>query len=77
MSLPPEERLRRGRAVRLHLIVGLFTLLVLIAVNALFSSRYPWWLWVLTAWVPLIACHTAWAKGLFDRNNLDRNKEGS
>jgi hypothetical protein len=55
----------------------LFTLLVLIAVNALFSSRYPWWLWVLTAWAPLIIAHTAWAKGLFDRNNLDRNKEGS
>jgi hypothetical protein len=40
---------------------------VLIAVNALFSSRYPWWLWVLTAWMPLIAGHTAWAMGLFDR----------
>ena len=50
MSLSPEERMRRGRAVRLHLIVALFALLVLIAVNALFSSRYPWWLWVLTAW---------------------------
>jgi hypothetical protein len=77
LSLPPEERLRRGRAVRLHLIVALFTLLLLIAVNALFSSRYPWWLWVLTGWAPLIIAHTAWAKGLFDRNNLDRNKEGS
>jgi hypothetical protein len=77
LSLSPEERLRRGRAVRLHLIVGLLTLLVLIAVNALFSSRYPWWLWVLTAWAPLILGHAAWAKGLFDRNNLDRNKEGS
>jgi hypothetical protein len=57
--------------------VALLTLLVLIAVNALFSSRYPWWLWVLTAWAPLIIGHAAWAKGLFDRNNLDRNKEGS
>ena len=72
MSLPPEERLRRGRAVRLHLIVALFALLVLIAVNALTSSRYPWWLWVLTAWMPLIAIHTAWGMGL-----LDRKKEGS
>ena len=73
VSLPPEERLRRGRAVRLHLIVGLFALLVLIAVNALFSSRYPWWLWVLVVWLPLIAGHAAWARGLFDRNR----KEGS
>ena len=72
MSLSPEERMRRGRAVRLHRDRGLARALVLIAVNALFSSRYPWWLWVLTAWMPLIAGHTAWAKGLFDRN-----KEGS
>jgi hypothetical protein len=72
VSLSPEEHMRRGRAVRLHLIVALFALLVLIAINALFSSRYPWWLWVLTAWAPLIAGHAAWAKGLFDRN-----KEGS
>jgi hypothetical protein len=50
----------------------LFTLLVLIAVNALISSRYPWWLWVLMAWMPLLAVHTAWGMGLFDRN-----KEGS
>jgi len=68
----PEERLRRARFVRLHLIVALFGLMVLIAANALFSSRYPWWLWVLTAWIPLIVGHVAWAKGLFDRN-----KEGS
>ena len=72
MSLSPEERLRRARSVRLHVIVALLTLLVLIAVNAFTSSRYPWWLWVLTAWMPLIALHTAWGMGLFDRN-----KEGS
>ena len=77
MRLAPEERMKRARSVRLHVIVALFTLLVLIAVNAFISSRYPWWLWVLTAWAPLIIAHTAWAKGLFDRNNLDRNKEGS
>ncbi len=72
MNLSPEERVRRGRIVRVHVIVALFALLVLIAVNAIFSSRYPWWLWVLTAWMPLIAVHTAWAMGLFDRN-----REGS
>ena len=63
MRLAPEERMRRARSVRLHLIVALFALMALIAVNALFSSRYPWWLWVLTAWLPLIAGHTAWAHG--------------
>ena len=72
MSLSPEERMRRGRTVRLHVIAALLTLLVLIAVNAIFSSRYPWWLWVLMVLMPLIAGHTAWAMGLFDRN-----KEGS
>ena len=72
MRLAPEERMRRARSLRLHLIVALLALLVLIAVNALTSSRYPWWLWVLVAWMPLIAIHTAWGRGL-----LDRNKEGS
>ena len=68
MRLTPEERMRRARSVRLHLIAALFALLVLIAVNALTSSRYPWWLWALAAWLPLIAMHTAWGKGLFDRH---------
>jgi uncharacterized membrane protein YdbT with pleckstrin-like domain len=68
VSLSPEERTRRGRAVRKHVIWALLTLLVLIAVNALFTSRYPWWLWMLIAWMPLIAAHTAWAMGLFERS---------
>ena len=41
MRLTPEERMKRSRSVRLHVIVALLTLLVLIAVNALTSSRYP------------------------------------
>ncbi|TMJ28083.1 MAG: hypothetical protein E6G95_09580 [Alphaproteobacteria bacterium] len=69
--------MRRARSVRRHVIVALLALLVLIAVNALFSSAYPWWLWVLMAWMPLIAGHTAWSMGLFERNRLDRSKEGS
>ena len=72
MRLSPEERMRRARSVRLHLIVALLALLVLIAVNAVTSSRYPWWLWVLVAWMPVIAVHTAWGRGLFGHN-----KEGS
>jgi hypothetical protein len=66
--LTPEERMRRARHVRLHVIAALLTLLVLIAVNALFSSAYPWWLWVLMVWMPIIAGHTAWSIGLFDRS---------
>ena len=74
--ISPEERLKRGRSVRLHVIVALFTLLACIAANAIFTSQYPWWLWVLVAWMPLIAAHTAWAMGLFERRRVDRNKEG-
>ena len=69
MAITPEERMRRNRAVRLHVIVALLILLLLIAVNAFTSSQNPWWLWVLMAWMPLVAGHTAWAMGLFDRNN--------
>jgi fatty acid desaturase len=68
VSLSPEERMRRSRSVRLHVIIALFTLLVLIAANFILSSGYPWWLWVLIVWMPLIAGHAAWAMGLFDRN---------
>ena len=46
--------MRRARFVRLHLIVALLTLMVLIAINGLFSARYPWWLWVLTVWADQI-----------------------
>ena len=67
MSITPEERVRRRRSLRLHIIVALFTLLVLIAINAVLTSGYPWWLWVLMAWMPIVAGHTAWAMGLFDR----------
>ena len=72
MSVSPEERMRRTRSVRLHVIVARCTLLACIAANALFTSRYPWWLWVLMAWMPLLAGHTAWSMGLFDRNREGR-----
>ncbi|HZP99008.1 MAG TPA: 2TM domain-containing protein [Reyranella sp.] len=61
--------MRRSRQVRLHVIVALLVLLVLIAVNAFTNRSNPWWLWVLMVWMPLIAAHTAWAMGLFDKNN--------
>jgi hypothetical protein len=64
--------MNRSRSVRLHVIVALFTLLICIAVNAYFNAQYPWWLWVLIAWMPLIAAHTAWSIGLFDRNKEGR-----
>ena len=63
--------MRRRRSLRLHIIVALFALLVLIAANAMLTSAYPWWLWVLMAWMPLIAGHTAWAMGLFDRDRKE------
>jgi hypothetical protein len=67
MSVSAEERMRRARSVRLHVIAALLVLLVLIAVNAFTDRRNPWWLWVLMAWMPFVAAHTAWALGLFDK----------
>ena len=56
---------RRRRGLRLHIIWAMATLAVLILINAIFSHRYPWWLWVLMIWLPIIAVHTAWVMGLF------------
>ena len=53
--------------VRRHVLIGLGALLVLIPVNFATNPRYPWWLWVLVAWLPLLAAHAAWAMGLFDK----------
>ena len=72
MTISPEERVRRGVVVRKHVIVALLAILVLIPVNFIVSRANPWWLYVLIVWMPLIGVHTAWAKGLFDRN-----REGS
>jgi hypothetical protein len=58
----------RRRSLRLHILAALAALLVLIPLNFLTTPSYPWWMWVLTAWMPLIAGHTAWAMGLFDRS---------
>ena len=70
--MSPEERMRRSRLVRLHVIVALLVLLLMIAINAFTDRGHPWWLWVLMVWMPLVAAHTAWAMGLFDRNNKER-----
>ena len=67
-----EQKQRRARSVRKHVIAALAVLLVLIPVNFVVSPRNPWWMWVLVVWMPLIALHTAWAMGL-----LGRNTEGS
>jgi hypothetical protein len=61
----PDIRAARIRALRLHVIVALGTLLVLIVVNFLAMPAYPWWIFVLMAWMPLVAIHTAWAMELF------------
>ena len=62
------SRINRGRGVRKHVFVALLALLLLIPVNFLVTPVYPWWMWVLIAWLPVIAGHTAWAMGLFDRD---------
>ena len=59
------SRARRVRSLRLHIIVALGVLLVLIPLNFLTTPRNPWWIYVLMAWLPLVAIHTAWAMELF------------
>ena len=34
--------------------VPLLVLLVLIPLNFIVSRQYPWWLWALIAWMPLV-----------------------
>jgi hypothetical protein len=61
------ERIRRGRSVRKHVIAALLIMLLLIPVNFVTSPKYPWWMWVMLGWLPVMAAHTAWAMGMFDR----------
>ena len=65
------DRATRVRTLRLHVIVALGTLLVLIAVNFLTTPAYPWWIYVLMTWMPLVALHTAWAMELFGSRRDD------
>ena len=68
MRISQKEWRRRAGTVRRHVIVALAILLLLIPLNFAVNRASPWWLWVLMAWMPLLAVHTAWAMGLFDRN---------
>ncbi|MBL8837556.1 MAG: hypothetical protein JNL66_15000 [Alphaproteobacteria bacterium] len=66
MTAAPRDRVR---SLRLHIIVALGALLVLIPLNLFTTPRNPWWLYVLMAWMPLIAGHAAWAMGMFGNGN--------
>ena len=59
------DRGARVRTLRLHVIVALGSIMVLIVVNFLTTPAYPWWIYVLMAWMPLVAVHAAWALELF------------
>ncbi len=58
-------RAARMRGLRLHLMFGLGALMVLILVNMVVTPSYPWWLFALMAWMPLVAIHAAIAMELF------------
>jgi uncharacterized membrane protein YdbT with pleckstrin-like domain len=68
MKVNAAERIRRGKSLRRHIMWAMIILMVLIPVNFLATPGYPWWMWVMMGWLPLIAGHTAYAMGLFDRN---------
>lgn len=58
-------RAARMRGLRLHLLFGLGMLMVLILFNMIVTPAYPWWLYGLMAWMPLVAIHAAIAMELF------------
>ena len=60
-----ERHAARRRGLRTHVLVALGTILVLIAVNAVTSPGYPWWMWVAVAWGAPLAVHVAYAMELF------------
>ena len=67
------ERIRRGRSVRKHVIWALAIILVMIPANFVLSPGYPWWMWVALGWLPILALHTAWAMGMFDRGKEEND----
>ena len=62
---PEAAPARRRRGLRIHVLVALCAILALIAVNAITTPGYPWWMWVAVAWGAPLAVHVAWASGLF------------
>ena len=59
------RRASRRRGLRTHVLIALVAILVLIAVNALTTPAYPWWMWVAVAWGAPLAVHVAYAMELF------------
>ena len=57
MSDPRADKLRK---FRLHALVATSVLMAAIAVNALATPGYPWWMWLACAWALPLAYH--WAK---------------
>ncbi len=61
MSDPRADRLRR---FRLHAMVFVAVLMAAMAVNAIASPAYPWWMWLAFAWALPLAAHWAHAREL-------------
>jgi hypothetical protein len=59
VSDPRADRLRR---FRLHAFVFTAALMVAIAVNAIASPAYPWWMWLASVWALPLALHWAYAR---------------
>ena len=61
MSDPRAEKLRR---FRLHAMAFVAVLMAAIAVNALASPGYPWWMWLASVWSLPLAVHWAYSREL-------------
>ncbi len=61
VSDPRADKVRR---FRLHAMAFVGVLMAAIAVNALATPGYPWWMWLATVWALPLAAHWAWSREL-------------
>jgi hypothetical protein len=63
----PEARYRRRlRGFGYHLVGYFVLMIVLVAVNRLFTPETPWFVLPMVGWGSILAIHAAWVMGLFD-----------
>jgi hypothetical protein len=67
-----DRKAARLRGFKLHLGAYFAVMTVLVIVNLTTTPDRPWFVWPMVGWGPILAVHTAWAMGLFDR--LSRGK---
>ena len=57
----------RLRGLKRHLLAYFAVMVVLVLVNLLATPGRIWFVLPMVGWGPVLAIHTAWAMGLFDK----------